>query len=1032
MQPLREADLREAETTRLAEAYLVMRRRGAAPLLEEYVNRYPSHAAALAELLPILLRLEDAPVLEAGSKHGDSQFPERLGDYRLIRELGRGGMGVVFEAVQERLGRRVALKVLPAERLGGEQAWKRFRREAEIASRLDHSGICAVFDAETERGLPYIAMRFVEGRSLAELLEEARAVHSGSSTALEGALFEDGLPRKRSALVRIVGLIARTARALHAAHEAGIVHRDVKPANIMVTGDHEPVLLDFGLAHDASDDTSTLTGSRDLLGTPAYMSPEQISGKKEEPDRRTDVWALGATLYECLTLCRPFAEKTREALYHAILARDPRDPCAINPSIDGELVSIVRVALEKERAHRYADAEVLAADLEAWCAGRAVSVRPLSRYERARRWSRRHPAAAVFSTLSTGVLVLLPASWIWQEMRTQVAVGAERDRGTVYLKGACEAVESMLTNLGMERFSAPSTDANLDRKLFETALSTYEQFLTENGLDPRVRFEAAKAQRHVAFIHERLGREVEAEPHLRQAIDLLQAALDEGVQQRNSRALLATCQCELGYLLRELGRLTESAEAFRSALANFQIKDANVDELDLRHGEARAHRGLAILELQSGHLSAARAEDEQAIEILRELRTSPDWGPEQGAELASALGALASELAMTGEHVRAEALLTEAVEIGTELVRELPQPQFVYTLAKSERELARLCADTGRLAQAKELLGSATGQLRRLHHEYPSMLAYAEMLALVLDELGSVRVYDRDAEGASEPYKEALDLRQELADASPQHVGHRLLLAQSLSNYGWSMSASDPALAREKLEAAIAIEEELVRNDAAAVQPLEDLVNAKSLLAVVLLRLREVDGAEGLFRQVLDQRRSLLDRLPERPDYHFDLGVACHNLGRFLREERGDLAGALELELEGIDHELAARAVNPAEPRYAASLRGQFMMLGQTILELEDHALLADQVERWMELRPIVPDDAIQAAAYLSRSIPLAEVDPSLSETERAETAERYATRGLDLIRTAIDLGFANYELLRDSQFEVLQLRQEFDAILGR
>lgn len=210
---------------------------------------------------------------------------------------------MVYLADDVRLGRRVALKVLSPALGVSERLIQRFKREAEAAARIDHPGVCAVHDAGVDRGHSYIAMNYVEGETLAEKI--ARSAHDGAAAR-----------RARSDLMPMVHLVEQAARAVHAAHEEGVIHRDLKPANIMITPDGRPVVLDFGLARDEQS-ALALTVSGDLFGTPPYMAPEQIQPQLGRPDRRTDVYALGATLYECLTLRRPFEAPTREGLYRA-------------------------------------------------------------------------------------------------------------------------------------------------------------------------------------------------------------------------------------------------------------------------------------------------------------------------------------------------------------------------------------------------------------------------------------------------------------------------------------------------------------------------------------------------------------------------------------------------------------------------------------------------------------------------------------------------------------------------------------------
>jgi len=300
----------------------------------------------------------------------------RIGDFRLLRLLGEGGMGVVYLAEQESLGRRVALKLIRKEFLLVPRARERFQREALAVSRLDHPGICPVYEVGEADGTPYIAMRYVEGETLARRIAGSRLASS------------------REAVFSTVRLLEEAARAVHAAHEQGLIHRDVKPGNIMVTGEGVPVILDFGLARDELLEGRTLTRTGDPLGTPAYMSPEQVSGDRTQLDRRTDVYSLGATLYESLTLETPFRSPTREGLYRAILTREPADPRRLNPALPRDLKVVLETALEKDPDRRYATALAFAEDLKAVQEGKPVAAKPISAVGRGLRWARREPARA--------------------------------------------------------------------------------------------------------------------------------------------------------------------------------------------------------------------------------------------------------------------------------------------------------------------------------------------------------------------------------------------------------------------------------------------------------------------------------------------------------------------------------------------------------------------------------------------------------------------------------------------------------------
>ena len=377
-----------------------------------------------------------------------SDDADRIGPYDLVRELGRGGQGVVYLAKDRRLGRKIALKILEGLGPDADRHIDRFQREAKVASKLDHPGICGVHDAGVEGGVPYIAMRYVQGETLAAYVNRARRdqesakteesfidfslmdsddssetnkleadgdaetrpiVTSGETSQASSDDASTTSRNKRTSITKaqldhLLHIFEQAARALHAAHEAGIIHRDIKPGNIMLDGDSHPVILDFGLARDDSTDGPSLTQTGDLFGTPAYMSPEQIAGAQNRLDRRSDVYSLGVSLYECLTLTRPFEAATREALYRTILEKEAAAPRKLNRSIPRDLEVVVETALCKDRDRRYATAEIFADDLRAVRKHLPIVAKPIRIWGRMIRFAKRRPAAAaLLLALAVGV-----------------------------------------------------------------------------------------------------------------------------------------------------------------------------------------------------------------------------------------------------------------------------------------------------------------------------------------------------------------------------------------------------------------------------------------------------------------------------------------------------------------------------------------------------------------------------------------------------------------------------------------------------
>jgi serine/threonine protein kinase/formylglycine-generating enzyme required for sulfatase activity len=448
----------DAVLTDFLEAYLADRKRGVARSLDDYLLQFPGHARVIAKEF---LSLEEGDAIArehrtairgtsalAGIASGDAAG-DRIGHYRVLDEIGRGGQGIVYLAQDTRLHRKVALKILKGMGSLSADSLARFRREAEAASRLDHPGICAVYEAAALDGkIPYIAMRLVEGESLAAKIASAKSqgevsadtsfVHLPDLEVPEAPPRRPGTdpsptpsgPTTRAEIMRVVQLIENVARALHVAHEAGVVHRDIKPGNVMVTPGGEAVVMDFGLASLEDDHLPTLTKTGEFFGTPAYMSPEQLTAQRIRLDRRTDVYSLGITLYECLTLRRPFEAPTREGLYKQILTKDPPDLRSANRSISSDLKVVVETALEKDRDRRYQTALDFAEELRRVRMREPILAKPVGPVGRLARWGQRNPVLAtavggLFAVLVAGLAVAL--FLLGQRDRALVEVTTERD-----------------------------------------------------------------------------------------------------------------------------------------------------------------------------------------------------------------------------------------------------------------------------------------------------------------------------------------------------------------------------------------------------------------------------------------------------------------------------------------------------------------------------------------------------------------------------------------------------------------------------
>lgn len=382
--------------------------------LKDVCLEYPQHAKELRRRFE---RAVDMGLVDTGDDgerdHADASKERTIGPYRILDELGRGGQAVVYLAEHRELKRKVALKVLAtfdASMVKSDSRLIRFRREAEVASRLDHPHICSVYEAGEEDGLAWIAMRYVVGKTLGEKIAKSRETkaatthvvslpESSGSGELSDTQQPTGAAPVRGDLLRAVVLIEKVARALHVAHEHGLVHRDIKPGNIMVTDAGLPVLLDFGMARDEESLDYSVTQVGELMGTPYYMSPEQLLAKHVKLDRRTDIYSLGVTLYECITLRRPFDAPTREGLYRQISFEDAPDPRRYNKHIPRDLKVVIESAIDSNPARRYDSALEFADDLRRFLSFESIRARPTGVLLRTTRWIQRHRIASAFLAL---------------------------------------------------------------------------------------------------------------------------------------------------------------------------------------------------------------------------------------------------------------------------------------------------------------------------------------------------------------------------------------------------------------------------------------------------------------------------------------------------------------------------------------------------------------------------------------------------------------------------------------------------------
>ncbi len=541
----------------LAEEYAALCRAGDAPSVGEFAARHPEHAEEIRALLPSVALMEQlrrrkrSSSVTRGARTDDDPAPDHLGEFRILREVGRGGMGIVYEAEQTALGRRVAVKVLPRHALLEPTRLRRFEREAQAAARLHHTNIVPLFGVGEVDGLHYLVMPFIHGEGLDRLATRWREE-------------QDADRRTRRETVASIGLQA--AEALAYAHAQGILHRDVKPSNLLLDQDGVLWISDFGLAKFTTGDDLTETG--DFPGTLRYMAPERLQSEATE---RSDVYSLGLTLYELLTLEPAYGSSSPSELI-ALLTEGKFDrPRKKDPTIPRDLETIVLKAVERDPGHRYADAGTLAEDLRRYLDDRPILAKRASTSERLWRWCRRNRAlAGLGATAAVSLIVAAVVGWSAYGI-TRDALDRESNRRGEAEKAttraeenvalSLEAIEDLFNTLDPNDFGPPSRlplrpeadepdgapqpgdrrrpppgprggrpedlrgGSEHESALLGSVLAFYDKFAARNATNPHLQREAAKAHLRVGDIQRRLERNEDAETAYLRAGALFEAAL---------------------------------------------------------------------------------------------------------------------------------------------------------------------------------------------------------------------------------------------------------------------------------------------------------------------------------------------------------------------------------------------------------------------------------------------------------------------------------------------------------------------------
>jgi hypothetical protein len=699
-----------------------------------------------------------------------------LGDFRLVRELGRGGMGLVYEAEQLSLGRRVALKVLPFAAALDPKQLRRFHTEAQAAAQLTHPHIVPVYAVGCERGVHYYAMQLIDGVSLAAMIRQlagADAPPRPAGSAASLSQLPDGRGSEATAPVAALPTEAATrtpaffrtaaqlgiqaAEALAYAHDQDVLHRDVKPANLLVDAKGHLWLSDFGLARLPNAPGLTLTG--DVLGTLRYLSPEQALGQRERVDHRTDIYSLGVTLYELLTLRPAFPGSDRHALLRRVATEEPAPPRRLEPAIPADLETIVLKAMAKEPAERYATAQELADDLKRFLNDQPIQARRPTVWHKARKWARRRRGAltVALAMLGLGVVATLAVTLglVRQaQQRAQMALAAEqqqRERAQAREKLALRAVHEMYTQVAEKWLASAPGMTDLQREFLEKALKIYQELAQENSRDEKVRHETAIAQFRMGNILGRLHRRGEAEAAHRAALAGFEELAAEFPGNRHYRYDVFYLYMILGDLVTD--RMQEAEALHRKALALIERMAADSpDDPVYRDALAHQHGRVGAVLAANEKLEEAERVYRAGLEVVRQLIADYPDRLRYPCNLALNLQGLAGVRATTGRLAEAVEAAREALAVTRKYAADFSDElAYRHDLALKVYALADLLGRAGKFAESTQLLDEAEATLEKLTTDFPRVPGYRDVAV----SIGSYRGYLHLAQGRPAEAEEA-------------------------------------------------------------------------------------------------------------------------------------------------------------------------------------------------------------------------------------------------------------------------------------
>jgi serine/threonine protein kinase len=815
-----------------------------------------------------------------------------FGDYELQKELGRGGMGVVYKARQVSLNRPVALKMIKAGALADEAELRRFQNEAEAVALLDHAGIVPVYEVGEHDGQKFFSMKLVEGGNLANQLPTFKASPRAAAT-----------------------LLAETAEAVHHAHMRGILHRDLKPANILVDAEGHPHVTDFGLAKLIESDIE-LTASGAIMGTPSYMSPEQAAGRRGTITTATDVYGLGAILYALLTGKAPFAGDSLADTLQAVKERPPESPRKFNANVPRDLETICLKCLEKDPRRRYASAQALADDVRFWLDSRPIAARRVGPTERAWLWCKRKPAiaalaaavvlavvggtAGIFAVQAKANADLRSANGKLDQANTELKTSntlldKQRSRAEEREKQAIDAVQrfrdAVANNPDLK--NNPALES-LRKTLLKEPLAFFRSLRaslqTDGDTKPESIVRLADAAHDYAHITEEIG---DKEDSLRghaesQAIwERLASDYPQNTEFQAGLAKIYFCQ---GKLQGDTGKLVEAKKSYESAAAIYEnLINAEPSNSYIQKQFALSKLRIGIALEESGKpIEAMKAYESAAAILERLIKASPtDLNDLLSfkSDLAGTYMNIGTLQRTTGQPDEALKSYGKALPIWRQIAQDFPDVvEAQSNLGGIYQNIGTLQTDTGKSAEATTSFESALLIWRKLTDAHPTVTEFHNNLASSYMHIARLQ----NGTKALESQEHAAAIWKKLIVAHPTVIGFRYNLAGVLSNLAGNQhnlanilkSKGDKAEALALYLKARSNSEDAVRTDGNNIQAQVNLSKHNWAIGELLQENEKSDEAVQSFERALAIRKKLADENPgdtgsllTLANYHNDIGL---------------------------------------------------------------------------------------------------------------------------------------------------------------